>query len=70
MTPDEMKFIFERFYKADKSRTGSTNGTGLGLPIVSQILKNHNETIDVESEKGKGTSFSFMLSKEIQNEED
>lgn len=69
MTPEEKKFIFERFYKADKSRTGSTNGTGLGLPIVAQILKNHKETIDVESEKGKGTSFSFMLSKEFDDEE-
>ena len=71
MSEEEKKYIFERFYKADKSRSGDKNSTGLGLPIVAQILKNHNETIDVESEEGKGTSFMFTLPKNIiEDEED
>lgn len=59
--PDALPHIFEEFYRADNVRTEATGGTGLGLCIVSQILKAHDGTIRVESQEGKGTTFSFTL---------
>jgi two-component system, OmpR family, phosphate regulon sensor histidine kinase PhoR len=53
--------IFERFYKTDKSRTRSKEGSGLGLSIVKKILDLHQGTIHVESEVGKGTTFTISL---------
>ncbi|WP_142836487.1 ATP-binding protein [Planococcus salinarum] len=59
--PEDMAFVFERFYKADKARTLGKGGTGLGLAIASNIIKAHDGMIDVESELGQGTSFYFLL---------
>jgi two-component system, OmpR family, phosphate regulon sensor histidine kinase PhoR len=53
--------IFERFYRVDKSRSREKGGTGLGLAIVKHILENHNTKTEVESEVGKGSTFSFKL---------
>lgn len=58
---DEIKNIWERFYKGDKSRSRQVKGTGLGLAIVKEIIKSHNEDIIVESKVGEGTRFSFTL---------
>lgn len=58
---EDIPFIFDRFHKADKSRGKDRTGVGLGLYIVKNILKAHNETIAVESEYGKGTTFKFTL---------
>lgn len=58
--PRDIPYIWERFYKADKSRL-RTNGTGLGLAIAKHIIDGMNGCIYVESEIGKGTSFYFKL---------
>ncbi|NLU53375.1 MAG: HAMP domain-containing histidine kinase [Clostridiaceae bacterium] len=58
---DEIKYIFERFYKTDKSRSEDRTGVGLGLAIVRNIIVAHNEAIKVESQEGRGSKFIFTL---------
>lgn len=60
---DDVKRIFERFYRVDKSRSREKGGTGLGLAIVKHILEEHKSKIEVESTFGKGSVFSFKLAK-------
>ena len=55
--------LFERFYRVDKNRSREIGGTGLGLAIVKHILEGHNQTINVRSTKGEGSTFSFILAK-------
>ncbi|HSI68080.1 MAG TPA: ATP-binding protein [Planococcus sp. (in: firmicutes)] len=61
ITKEDLEFVFERFYKADKARTLGKGGTGLGLAIASNIIQAHGGKIHAESEVGVGTSFIFML---------
>lgn len=58
---DKLKFIFDRFYKTDDSRSNDKNGVGLGLFIVKNLLNHHGEKIWVESEPDKYTKFVFSL---------
>jgi signal transduction histidine kinase len=62
INPEEIQSIWRRFYKADLSRTNNPYGEfGLGLSIVKQLVLMHNGTIDVFSEKSKGTTFVIRL---------
>jgi two-component system phosphate regulon sensor histidine kinase PhoR len=61
--PQHLSRIFERFYRVDKSRSREKGGTGLGLAIVKHILEGHNSKAEVESQPGKGSTFSFKLPK-------
>lgn len=58
---DEQKNIFERFYKVDSSRGKDKVGSGIGLSIVSEFIKAHNEKIVVNSSLGQGCEFVFTL---------
>ena len=61
--PDHLPRIFERFYRVEKSRSREKGGTGLGLAIVKHILDGHNTHAEVQSSVGKGSVFSFKLSR-------
>lgn len=57
---DDLPFIFDRFWRGDKSRSGRVN-SGLGLAIAKQLIQAHGGTIEAQSEVGKGTSFIIEL---------
>ncbi len=58
---EDLPHIFDRFYRVEKSRSKHSGGSGLGLAIVKKILDAHEIKIDVQSEHGRGTRFSFAL---------
>lgn len=59
---EDLPFVFERFYKADKARTsGSKTGTGIGLAIVKNVIDAHHGTVSVSSTLGVGTMFDIYL---------
>jgi len=57
----ELPYIFERFYRADKSRNRKTGGLGVGLSIVKELVEAHGGHISVTSTEGEGTTFSLTL---------
>ncbi|HEY0734604.1 MAG TPA: ATP-binding protein [Herpetosiphonaceae bacterium] len=61
IAPEHLPYIFERFFRADRSRNRATGGAGLGLTIVKQLVKAHGGRIWAESTRGLGTVFTFAL---------
>jgi signal transduction histidine kinase len=58
---ESLSLIFDRFYKSDLSRGKDKKGTGLGLSIVKEIIRSHDENINVISTEGVGTEFIFTV---------
>lgn len=61
MSAEEQAHVFERFYRADRARQTRSGGTGLGLAIVKEIIELHGGTVTVQSESGKGSTFTVCL---------
>lgn len=60
---EHLKHVFDRFYRVDKSRAREAGGSGLGLSIVKHIIEAHDQTINVRSNLGVGSTFGFTLAK-------
>lgn len=67
---DDLKLIWDRFYKSDSSRGKDKKGTGLGLSIVKEIINAHNEHINVISTPGVGSEFIFSVPQAKRNDEE
>jgi len=61
VAPEHISRLTERFYRVDKSRSRETGGTGLGLAIVKHVLLRHDARLDIESDVGKGSTFSAVF---------
>ena len=59
--PDDLPFVFDRFYRADKSRSRTSGGSGIGLAIVKQLVEAHSGKVWVESQPGQTATFGFTL---------
>ena len=58
---DELPFVFDRFWRADKVRSRDAGGTGLGLAIAREIVQSHHGTLKVESSVGQGLEWTPFL---------
>jgi signal transduction histidine kinase len=58
---DKLPYIFDRFFRVDKSRSRTTGGSGLGLAIVKKFVEVHGGEVHAESSPGQGTRISFTL---------
>jgi two-component system sensor histidine kinase BaeS len=58
---DDLRHIFKRFWRGEKSRSRATGGAGIGLAIVNELVRAHDGRIDVESAPGRGSTFRVTL---------
>jgi two-component system sensor histidine kinase BaeS len=61
IAPDDLPHVFDRFWRAEKSRSRRTGGSGLGLPIVRHLVAAHGGTVEATSEPGTGSAFTLRL---------
>jgi two-component system sensor histidine kinase BaeS len=61
IAPEHLPHIFDRFYRADVSRSRETGGSGLGLAITRHLVEAHGGTIEARSAEGVGTAFTIRL---------
>ncbi|PWK11236.1 sensor histidine kinase [Tumebacillus permanentifrigoris] len=64
IAPSDQPYVFERFYRADKSRARSQGGGGIGLTIVKRLVEAHGGTLHLHSELGQGSTFCIRFSKQ------
>ena len=60
---EDVKHVFDRFYRVDKSRSRDIGGSGLGLSIVKHIIEAHKQTVNLRSTPDVGSTFGFTLAK-------
>ena len=61
ISADDLPFVFDRFYRADKSRSRASGGSGIGLAIAKQLVEAHGGKVWAESQPGRGAIFGFTL---------
>lgn len=65
IAPEHLNRLTERFYRVDKARSRKTGGSGLGLSIVKHVLSHHNSKLEITSEVGAGSCFSFTFNRDM-----
>jgi len=68
ISPEDLPYIFNEFYRAPNAKSYKIEGTGLGLAIVKEIVEAHHGSLKVQSELGKGSTFTVLLLKNIAEE--
>ena len=61
VAPEHIPRLTERFYRVDKARSRQTGGSGLGLAIVKHAINHHESRLDISSQPGVSTRFSFVI---------
>ena len=61
ISPEDLPYVFERFYRGDEARQQQDSASGLGLAIAKSLVQAHGGSISVESVLGKGTSFTITI---------
>lgn len=65
ISPEEQQKLFQRFYRVESEQMQTISGFGIGLYLVSEMLRYHNSQIGVESQEGAGSAFYFSLETEV-----